>query len=143
MASSEGPYRVGQEVEISYRARVAEVIPGRTDGMPPLLRLEALGSGDYSSPPGGWLSPTKVDVKVVREAMPSEPGLYRLKSSDPTQAHMGEWHTDGYEFHYLNTEGNWSDIGWGFPSGSDAEKLEGPLVLPENLGTPCPQERKE
>lgn len=62
-------------------------------------------------------------------------GLYRLKDSDkkyPDPKHeesKGEWHTDGYEFHYLNTAGNWCDIGWGDPFDWDMDKLE--LMTPK------------
>jgi hypothetical protein len=59
-------YRVGQEVKVEYRARVAEVIAGIADGGP-ILRLEALDSHDYSSPPGGWVSPDKVNVQIVSD----------------------------------------------------------------------------
>jgi hypothetical protein len=127
MPQSEGPYAVGQEVEVSYRARVAEVVAGRDEGVPPLLRLEALQSHDYSSPPGGWLSPAKVSVKVIAEALPTTPGMYYMQSDDPRQEHMGAHHTDGHEFHYLNHQGNWVDVGWGQPHHTDAPKLKGPL----------------
>lgn len=116
-------YRVGQEVEVSYRARVAEVVPGgAADGSgAPLLRLEAVQSGDYSTPPGGWLSPARVNVKVVQEALPATPGLYaKAVTSDPED----EWDPDGFEFYYLNNRGNWCDVGWGAPSLNDGGLLK-------------------
>lgn len=54
----------------------------------------------------------------MSDALPTEPGLYR--TPDRSQDHMDEWHTDGWEFHYLNNAGNWSDIGWGAPSPGQA-----------------------
>jgi hypothetical protein len=44
-------------------------------------------------------------------ALPTEPGVYSLPATN--QAHLGNWHTDGIELHYLNADGNWSDVGWG------------------------------
>lgn len=56
------------------------------------------------------------------------PGLYRLnvttKRFPTNQDHMGYYHTDDYEFHYLNSNGNWVDIGWGDPFTWDVDKLE-------------------
>lgn len=129
MPSSEGPYRVGQEVEVSYRARVEEVGTGHLDG------FVRLGTAAGTT---GWVRPSREEftVTVVREPLPEKPGLYRMKADDPKQAHMGLWHSDGYEFHYLNTQNNWVDIGYGTPSMNDGLKLEGPLVLPTELGDP-------
>lgn len=60
-----------------------------------------------------------------------EVGLYRLDINDKTtfgwkpdnQDHMGEYHTDGYEFYYYNGDHNWVDIGWGSPFDWDELKL--------------------
>lgn len=125
---SEGPFRVGQEVEVTFRARVAEVGTGRFDQGRSIIRLEG------EEVPAGWLSPEDVkSIRIVSSPMPTAPGLYRVIAADAKQANMGEFHTDGYEFHYLNTQGQWSDIGWGFPSSSDAARLEGPSLFPSPL----------
>jgi hypothetical protein len=125
MPQSEGPYRVGQTVEVSYAARVAEVVSGIA-GRGTLLRLEALGSQDYSSPPGGWLAPEKVNVRIVAEPLPTDPGMYLCSVGLAAQDGMGNYHADGCEFYYLTSEQRWVDIGWGQPD--DSMVLKGPLV---------------
>lgn len=108
-------YRVGQEVEVTYRARVAEVVTGNPLPGSTLLRLEAVESGNYATPPGGWVSPVAVNVTVVKEVLPTQQGMYALvvgrKQDD-------EYDTDGFEFYYLNAQGNWCDVGWGQPTAS-------------------------
>lgn len=131
---SEGPYRVGQEVEVTYRARVVEVGTGSDAGdtHSQCIRLE------NERGKTGWIVPSHeaITVTVVSEPLPTEPGIYRM--ADPTAArdYVGPYHTGGYRFHYLNSDGNWADIGWGSPGRSDGMNLEGPLVLPAELGDP-------
>ena len=56
-----------------------------------------------------------MNVTVVKEALPTEPGMYALVvKRDPDD----EWSTDGFEFYYLNAHGNWCDIGFGTPTTS-------------------------
>ena len=124
MTAESGTFRVGQEVEVTSRARVAEVSTGSAGHAPPILRLEPL-DGSYNSPPGGWVDPQAVTVSVTREPLPSKPGIYWCNDTD--QSSMTQWHTDGRQFHYLNTEGNWVDVGWGQPTVNDMP-LNGPLV---------------
>lgn len=119
-------YRRGQEVEVSYRARVVETIAGSPDGTAPALRLEPIDRSHHS-PPGGWVDPSIVNVKVLRQPLPTAPGIYWKVADD--QKHMGDYHTDGREYHYLNSVGLWVDIGWGGPHESeDGSKYHGPLV---------------
>lgn len=123
--SAESPtFRVGQEVQVSYRARVAEVIARSAvaDGGP-ALRLEPV-DGTHHSPPGGWVDPTQVIVEVTADALPDKPGIYWANDED--QHAMDRWHTDGKQFHYLNTSGQWCDVGWGQPN--PGMVLNGPLV---------------
>lgn len=130
MTGESRTFRVGQEVEVSYRARVVEVHTGSAGEGQPILRLEALDSHDYASPPGGWVAPDKVTVVVVKEPFPTEPGLYAVQFEETAEEHerhsrdTGRYYgSDGWEFFYLNTEGNWVDIGFGDPSESQAALL--------------------
>lgn len=113
-------YRVGQEVEVTYRARVAEVDPGI--GRPRAgvrLRLEPLAPAVT-----GWVEPESFggfSIKVVQEPLPTEPGMY---AKVVRRDEKNEWDTDGFEFFYLNRHGKWCDVGWGQPPSSD-----GPLLL--------------
>lgn len=76
--------------------------------------------------PLGWVDPEEVGLEVIKQALPTTPGMYWRGVTDPEgQAHMGKWHTDGREFHYLNAGGLWVDVGWGQPSPGDT--LNGPL----------------
>jgi hypothetical protein len=93
---------------------VAEVFTGTDDNEAIALRLEGL-SASYTHPPGGWVSTTSVDVTIVGEAMPKAPGLY-WQETEEDQVSLGNFHTDGREFYYLNTSKEWVDIGFGFPS---------------------------
>lgn len=124
---SEGPYRVGQEVEVTYGARVAEVYAGG-DGVP-VLRLEPLDHS-HASPPGGWVNPQIVNVKVVQETLPTAPGMYWAADGPASQAHMGNDHTDGKRFFYRNASSQWVDVGFGAPHPHDCPLIpltEGPF----------------
>lgn len=60
-------------------------------------------------------------VTVVEKAaapLPTEPGVYITPSG--SQDYLAEYHTDHHEVHYLNTAGNWCDIGWGAPLSHDS-----------------------
>jgi hypothetical protein len=114
-------YRVGQEVEVTYRARVAEVDAGI--GRPRSgvrLRLEALAPAVT-----GWVEPEAFggfSIKVITPPLPTQQGMYARvvgRESDD------EYDTDGFEFYYLNAQGNWCDVGWGQPSSTDV----GPNLL--------------
>jgi hypothetical protein len=52
--------------------------------------------------------------------LPNVTGLYR--TPDDSQNDLGEHHTDHWQFHYLNSAGQWADIGWGAPY--EWQKLE-------------------
>lgn len=45
--------------------------------------------------------------------LPTEPGIYVIEP----HGNVGEepWGTDGFEFYYLNSFGNWADAGFGAP----------------------------
>jgi hypothetical protein len=114
-------YRVGQEVEVTYRARVAEVDAGI--GRPRSgvrVRLEPVASVVT-----GWVDPEAkaLTIKVLREPLPDEPGMYRMLMARGNQENMGTHHIDGYEFYYLNSDGNWCDVGWGQPAESMSARL--------------------
>lgn len=47
-------------------------------------------------------------------------GMYRMGVDQNSDE---RWHTDGWEFHYLNSDGDWCDIGFGMPSHDDLTKL--------------------
>jgi hypothetical protein len=106
-------YRVGQEVEVTYRARVAEVGTRGVDGVVDLLRLES----DVSAV--GWVDPHIIGVEVIRGSLPIEPGVYRKQGPVPKNFEDAH-HTDSWEFYYLNCDGFWSDLGWGEPTPGDA-----------------------
>lgn len=106
-------FRVGQEVQVTYRARVAEVGSEHPDREGRIIRLET------NAIPTGWVDPRQegLTVAIVTEPLPTIPGMYYEPISE--QEHMGKYHTDGKEFHYLNSDGNWCDVGWGTPSGDE------------------------
>lgn len=120
-------FRVGQEVEVTYRARVAEVDAGI--GRPRAgvrLRLEALAPAVT-----GWVEPSSFggfSIKVVSEApLPTEPGMYAkavVREPRPAESEDDFWETDGLEFFYLNEHGNWCDVGWGSPAKDDGADLQ-------------------
>lgn len=126
-------YRVGQEVEVTVRARVAQVFPGPAGGSEAMVRLEV----EEPNPPLGWIDPNRVTVTVVRDSLPTEPGLYayatqesdeeKVRLSKDAGAYYGQ---DGWKFFYLNEAGNWADIGWGDPSPSEAALLVRWMPLP-------------
>lgn len=58
------------------------------------------------------------EAKKPEKALPTKPGIYTC-AAGTSQDYMGEWHTDGIEIHYLNTSGNWIDVGWGQPYKDD------------------------
>jgi hypothetical protein len=114
-------FRVGQEVEVTVRARVAQVFPGPAGGSEAMVRLEV----EEPNPPLGWVDPNRVTVAVIRQPLPTEPGLYaiqKVQDASVLVSHDALWETDGYEFYYLNQHGRWCDIGWGDP-GTDVGAL--------------------
>jgi hypothetical protein len=43
-----------------------------------------------------------------------KPGMYVTDDLDQgSKERDGEYHFDSQEFYYLNSEGNWCDVGWG------------------------------
>lgn len=107
-------FRVGQEVIVSYHARVAEVGSQHPYREGRIIRLET------NAIPTGWIDPSQegLSVTVISNPLPTVPGMYCTQEGVP-QSHMGDRHTDGKEFFYLNGDGNWCDVGWGVPSGDD------------------------
>lgn len=123
-------YRVGQEVEVTYRARVAEVDAGI--GRPRAgvrVRLEPVASVVT-----GWVDPEAkaLTIKVMQEPLPSEPGMYAKTVLTPAD---DAWNVDGFEFYYLNSHGNWCDMGWGQPSPDDGGRLVRWMVAEEAVKT--------
>lgn len=123
MTEESPTFRVGQEVEVTYRARVDSVHTGETGGK--TLRL--VRPDGSAPPPWGWIATQFVTIEVRGSGLPTQSGLYRrpLPAEEQTE---DDYHSDGWEFHYLNSSGNWVDIGWGQPRKSEAEELEGPLL---------------
>jgi hypothetical protein len=70
------------------------------------------------------LAALPAELTVVSN-LPTKPGWYTLPSD--SQSDMEEWHTNGQEIHYLNTSGNWIDVGWG-PPDLQEERPFSPLV---------------
>jgi hypothetical protein len=108
-------FRVGQEVCVSYYARVAEVGAEHPHREGRVIRLET------NAIPTGWIDPSQegLTVTVVSQPLPTVPGMYYEHEEGEGQRHMGEYHTDGKRFYYLNARGNWCDVGWGAPSGDE------------------------
>jgi len=106
-------FRVGQEVLVSYRARVVEVGSVHPPREGRVIRLET------NAIPTGWVDPAQegLTIAIVSNPLPTIPGMYYEFVGG--QDHMHERHTDGKEFFYLNSEGNWCDVGWGSPSGDE------------------------
>ena len=115
MSAESSTFRVGQEVCVTYYARVAEVGAEHTHRAGRVIRLET------SAIPTGWIDPSQegLTVTIVSEPLPVEPGMYWQADASGRQSTMGEYHTDGKEFHYLNGQGKWVDVGWGDPSGDE------------------------
>lgn len=111
MTGESGTFRVGQTVRVTYTARVAEVGGTNPHGASRIIRLET------DAIPTGWVDPSQegLDISVIHTPMPTEPGVYWTLNNKMSKKEYGEYHTDGIEFHYLNTDGLWSDIGWGQP----------------------------
>lgn len=120
MPDGKGPYRAGQRVRVTYEARVAEVSAGDSaTNTPILLRLETeVGTT-------GWVNPDKefLSVTILSQPLPTEPGLYGFQGDASWNDQSGGYHTDGWQFYYLNTQKNWVDIGWGAPYVEQAEAL--------------------
>ena len=108
-------YRVGQEVLVSYYARVAEVGAGHPQREGRVIRLET------TAIPTGWIDPASegLTVTIVSSPLPTEPGMYWQMDASGKQGEMGDHHTDGKEFHYLNGQGVWVDVGFGFPTNDE------------------------
>ena len=118
---SEVTYRVGQELQITFVARVAEVgaLHDQQEGR--IVRLET------NANPTGWINPDDeaLTIEVLTPPLPIDPGMYWQADAVGRQGTLGEQHTDGKEFHYLNGQGVWVDLGFGTP---DADEPIYPLV---------------
>lgn len=114
--SERGPYRVGQEVRVTYTARVAEVGEVHSHREGRVIRLES------AAIPTGWIDPDQegLDVEVIGNPLPTEPGMYwsQVKDGD-SQGYMGNAHTDGKRFYYRNASLEWVDVGFGAPHPDD------------------------
>ena len=126
MSAGQGPFRVGQEVTVTIKGQIKKVVGGNT------TQILVEGKGD--EPHLSWISPYRphVNVQVTGEPLPTEPGMYRTDKQEPAEG-VGipvrvPYHTDGWEFFYLNTDGDWVDVGWGSPSPSDGRLV--PMVTP-------------
>jgi len=113
VATESNTFRVGQEVQVTYRARVVEVGSVHPPREGRVIRLET------NAIPTGWVDPAQdgLTIAIVSQPLPTMPGMYYEFVGG--QDHMHERHTDGKEFFYLNAEGNWCDVGWGSPSGDE------------------------
>lgn len=97
------------------------VIRGRAwrepgNGTEPILRLTLALSSDIAH-----LTANGYTVTVIEKAapkLPTEPGVYVTPSG--SQDYLDDYHTDHHEVHYLNTSGNWCDLGWGAPTRDDS-----------------------
>lgn len=123
MAEGEGRFRVGQEIEVTFRARVDTIGSISTGGMDPHLLVSASLFGNNGDEGKTWIDPDEAQtLRVVRQVLPTKSGMYTK--------HTGgipfddEFHTDGKEFYYLNSLGKWCDVGWGMPVDGDADLLE-------------------
>lgn len=112
MTGESTTFRVGQEVRVTYTARVAEVGGPHAHREGRIIRLET------SAIPTGWVDPTQegLDIDVINEPLPTEPGMYSTPVEAMQSDVFGPHHTDGQEFYYLNTDGEWVDIGFGIAS---------------------------
>lgn len=110
MSAESRTFQVGQEVRVSYTARVAEVGGTHPHREGRIIRLET------DAIPTGWVDPEQegLSIEVTGVPLPDQPGLYAryVGRGGPNDL----WTTDGQEFYYLNDHGNWCDLGWGGPS---------------------------
>ena len=108
-------FRVGQEVRVVHFARVAEIGLDYNPRGQGVIRLET------NTAPTGWVDPAQdgLTIDIISEPLPIEPGLYWQADASGRQGTMGDHHTDGKEFHYLNGQGVWVDLGFGAPPSAD------------------------
>jgi hypothetical protein len=80
--------------------------------------------------PTGWVDPEQdgLSIEVTSVPLPSQPGLYAI--FDPNYDGGDKWAHDGHSFYYLNSHGNWADVGWGGPGPTDGSRLVKWMPLP-------------
>lgn len=124
MTTESRTFQVGQEVRVSYTARVAEVGSTHPHREGRLVRLET------SAIPTGWVDPEQegLSIEVTSVPLPTQPGLYA--TFNPAKDDQGQWTFDGYQFYYLNSHASWCDVGWGQPDPTDAALLVRWMPLP-------------